>query len=55
PPNHGRHRYYFRLYALDTESLDLSQGAKRGELDAKMQGHVLAEAELMGTYERKPG
>lgn len=55
PPNHGPHRYYFRLYALDTDSLDLSAGAKREELEGKMAGHVLREAELMGTYERKPG
>lgn len=55
PPNHGRHRYFFRLYALDTESLELPAGAKREELDSKMQGYVLGEAELMGTYERQPG
>lgn len=55
PPNHGRHRYFFRLYALDTDALDLSAGAKREELESKMTGHVLGEAELMGSYERMPG
>lgn len=55
PPNHGRHRYYFRLYALDTDSLDLPGGSKRSALEAKLQGHVLDEAELMATYERTPG
>ncbi len=45
------HRYFFRLYALDT-MLDLAEGASREEVEATMQGHVLANAELMGTYSR---
>jgi phosphatidylethanolamine-binding protein (PEBP) family uncharacterized protein len=48
---HGPHRYFFRLYALDVAP-DLSAGASREELDAAMDGHVLATAELVGTYER---
>lgn len=52
PPGHGRHRYYFRLYALD-KPLDLAAGATKKELLAAMKGHVLAEGELMGTYERR--
>jgi Raf kinase inhibitor-like YbhB/YbcL family protein len=51
PPGHGPHRYFFRLYALD-QQLDLAPGASREELEGATQGHVLAGAELVGTYER---
>jgi len=51
PPS-GTHRYYFRLYALDT-SLDLPATTTRGDLDKAMRGHVLAQAELLGTYGRR--
>jgi len=51
PPGHGRHRYFFRLYALDTE-LDLEPGASRDELERSLEGHALETAELMGGYER---
>lgn len=51
PPGHGTHRYYFRLHALDAEP-ELSPGASRAELEEAISGHVLATAELMGTYER---
>lgn len=51
PQGHGPHRYHHRLYALDTE-LDLEAGAAREQLEDAMKGHVLAEAELMGTFER---
>ncbi len=53
PPNgSGPHRYFFKLYALDDRlSLAPAQANKQTLLDA-MRGHVLAEAELMGTYER---
>ena len=51
PPPGNTHRYYFRLYALDGK-LTLAPGASRKELDAAMQGHVLAQAEYMGTYRR---
>lgn len=51
PPDR-EHRYFFRLYALDTR-LDLPPGATREQLDAAMQGHVIADAELMGRYERR--
>lgn len=50
PPS-GEHRYFFRLYALDT-TLNLSPGASRREVERGMEGHVLAEAELMGVYSR---
>ena len=50
PPGHGRHRYYFRVYALDTEP-ELDPGASKENLEAAIEGHVLAAGELMGTYE----
>jgi Raf kinase inhibitor-like YbhB/YbcL family protein len=52
PPSHGQHRYYFKLFALDIESLQLPAGASRDEVEAVMQKHVLGQAELMGRYER---
>lgn len=51
-PHSGAHRYFFRLYALDSK-LDLPAGAQRAELEKAMAGHVMAEAGLMGLYERK--
>ena len=50
-PPHGRHRYFFRLHALDAE-LDLEAGADRDAFDRALDGHVLETAELMGGYER---
>jgi Raf kinase inhibitor-like YbhB/YbcL family protein len=50
-PPIGRHRYFFKLYALDTKLGDLSEPTK-AELEAAMRDHILAQAELMGTYER---
>lgn len=52
PPS-GTHRYYFKLYALDTE-LDLDASTTKAELETAMTGHVLDRAELVGTYKR-PG
>lgn len=51
-PPIGRHRYFHKLYALDTVLADLGTPTK-AELEKAMQGHVLAEAELIGTYEKK--
>jgi Raf kinase inhibitor-like YbhB/YbcL family protein len=51
PPT-GTHRYFFKIFALDRR-LDLPADAKRGQLDAAMKGHVLAQGELMGRYSRK--
>ena len=51
PPAGKVHRYFFRLYALDTK-LDLPSGASRKEFDQAMSGHVLETAELVGTYSR---
>jgi Raf kinase inhibitor-like YbhB/YbcL family protein len=50
PPS-GTHRYYFKLYALDT-LLGLPPGATKQQVVAVFQDHVLAEAQLMGTYTR---
>lgn len=50
-PPIGRHRYFFKLYALDTQLGDLGPATTKGELERAMQGHVLAQAELIGTYE----
>lgn len=49
-PPVGRHRYFHKLYALDT-TLDLDTPTK-ADLEAAMKGHVLAQAELIGTYEK---
>ena len=48
PPS-GTHRYFFKLYALDT-MLSLTTNADKKELLAAMEGHILANAELMGTF-----
>ena len=50
PPS-GTHRYFFKLYALDIE-LNLPEGSTKKDLERAMQGHILAQAELMGTYKR---
>ncbi len=51
-PGEGDHRYFFKLYALDT-LLPLSEGATKHDVEEAMEGHILAQAELMGRYERK--
>lgn len=51
PPPGQTHRYFFRIYALD-QKLDLPAGATRSQLDDAMKGHLLAEAEYMGTFHR---
>jgi hypothetical protein len=48
----SRHRYFFKLYALDA-MLDLKEGATKAEVEQAMRGHIVAEAKLMGTYQRK--
>jgi Raf kinase inhibitor-like YbhB/YbcL family protein len=51
PPPGKPHRYFFRLFALDTK-VELKAGGSRSELEGAMQGHTLAHAEVMGTYGR---
>jgi Raf kinase inhibitor-like YbhB/YbcL family protein len=51
PPPGKPHRYYFKIFALDTK-LDLKANAGKRELEAAMKGHVLAQAEWMGRYGR---
>jgi Raf kinase inhibitor-like YbhB/YbcL family protein len=51
-PPIGRHRYFHKLYALDTVLADLGPATKP-DVEAAMKGHVLAHAELMGTYQKK--
>ena len=51
PPPGRPHRYFIRLYALDA-ILNLRPAATRKELDAAIQGHILAQAELMGRFAR---
>ncbi|HJR42444.1 MAG TPA: YbhB/YbcL family Raf kinase inhibitor-like protein [Gemmatimonadaceae bacterium] len=50
-PPIGRHRYFFKLYALDTLLPELG-AATKSEVETAMRGHVLEQAELLGTYER---
>jgi hypothetical protein len=51
PPPGKAHRYFFKLYALD-KALGLAEGAAKRDVEKAMQGHVLAEGKLMGTYKR---
>ncbi len=52
PPPGPAHRYFFKLYALDTLA-GLKPGASKAELLKAMEGHILAEGQLMGTFQRK--
>lgn len=51
PPS-GNHRYFFKLYAIDT-LLDLPEGASKEEVQQLMDGHILESAELIGLYQSK--
>src|SRR5438067_13051015 len=53
-PPIGRHRYFFKMYALDTVLPDLEVPTKAA-LEKAMQGHVIAEATLIGTYQKAKG
>ena len=48
----SEHRYFFKLYALDT-MLELPAGSTKAQVEEAMKGHVLQEAELMGKYKRE--
>jgi Raf kinase inhibitor-like YbhB/YbcL family protein len=51
-PPVGRHRYFFKLYALDVELPDLLH-PRKAALEKAMKGHVLTQAQLVGTYEKQ--
>ena len=51
-PPIGRHRYFFKLYALDA-ALSGLQTPTKGELERAMKGHIVAKTELMGTFQKK--
>lgn len=55
PPNHGQHRYFFKLHALDIASLGLQPAVDRKSVEQAMEGHVLTETMLMGRYSRTTG
>ncbi len=50
PPS-GTHRYFFKIYAVDSE-LPLEAGATKADVEKAMQGHIVAQGQLMGTYSR---
>lgn len=52
PPPGKPHRYFFKLYALDTE-LNLKEGASKQQVESAMQGHIKTQAQLMGRYGRR--
>ncbi len=52
PRGGGWHRYFFRLFALDTVALGVQEGARRSALERALRKHVIAEASYMGLYER---
>ena len=51
PPDR-EHRYFFKLFALDTE-LGLAEGVSKADVEKEMTGHILGQTELIGLYERK--
>jgi Raf kinase inhibitor-like YbhB/YbcL family protein len=51
PPGHGRHHYFFHLYALDSE-LDAGPGLTRAELLERIDEHIIEQARVVGTFER---
>jgi Raf kinase inhibitor-like YbhB/YbcL family protein len=53
PKGHGAHRYCFKLYALGVPSHGLKAGAERTDVDKAVRGHILAETQYMGRFERK--
>lgn len=52
PPGHGPHRYFFKLYAVDSV-LGIAPGSTKAALEKAITGHTLARAELIGRYERR--
>lgn len=52
PPREKPHRYFFKVYGLNIETLGLPHGATRKEVESKMKSHVVSEGKLIGIYER---
>ena len=52
PPRGNAHRYFFKLYALD-KKIESKSGASKADVERAMQGHILAQTELMGRYQRR--
>jgi Raf kinase inhibitor-like YbhB/YbcL family protein len=52
-PPIGKHRYFFKLFALDTTLADLGEAATKRELESAMAGHILGTATIVGTYQKK--
>ena len=52
PPGHGMHHYHFKLYALDAPLAATEPGLEKNALLKQVQGHILAEGKLIGTYQR---
>ena len=53
PKGHGVHHYHFKLFALDVDKLSLGPNAKVADVEREARKHVIAQGELVGTYERK--
>jgi Raf kinase inhibitor-like YbhB/YbcL family protein len=53
PKGHGVHHYHFKLFALDTDKLNLSGNPKVADVETAAQQHAIGQGELIGTYERK--
>ena len=53
PPGDDAHRYRFTLHALDVPSIGAGNGATRSDIEGRMEGHVLALTQLIGTYRRR--
>ena len=51
PPKGSNHRYFIKIYSLDT-TLDLKTGASKAQVESLMRGHILAKGQLMGKYGR---
>ncbi len=51
PQGHGTHHYHFRLFALDVPALDIPEGCAAEDVIAAVQDHVLAQADVVGTFE----
>jgi hypothetical protein len=51
-PPIGRHRYFFKVYALNTVLPDLGKAATKATLEKAMHGHILGQAQLVGTYQK---